>query len=116
MQQWFCPGGGRHAQVSLDPRPGGMYRIEMRGTSEAGEPLPTSVAEGVYTEVLAKEKLQFTWQDTWNPGNTSLVTVTFQDADAGTQVTVLHEKIVGDGKYEQGWARGLDEMTTILER
>ena len=76
-----------------------------------------SAAEGVYTDVVPNEQLQFTWKPTFNPGEESLVTVTFTDAPGGTEVTILHERISSDGcqGYGQGWAGSLEKLGALLE-
>ena len=117
MQQWFCPGERHCPLATLDVREGGAYRIEIHVNPGAELPPQMSVAEGVYTEIVPNEKLQFTWKASWNPGADSLVTVTFADAPGGTEVTILHERISGDGSqgYSQGWANCLEKLGVVLE-
>lgn len=119
VKQWFGP-TNRHCPVAiLDVREGGAYRLEVNTNDDAvlapGAPR-TSAAEGVYTEVVPNERLQFTWMPSWNPGEESLVTVTFADAQGGTEVTILHERISSDGcqGYGQGWAGSLQKLANLL--
>jgi uncharacterized protein YndB with AHSA1/START domain len=114
MQQWFCPKPGVVPSVALDAREGRAYRIEIPAGSCADHPTQNSIADGVYTEVVPNQKLQFTWRANWNPTDESLVTVTFADAQGGTEVTILHERIAGDGGYEQGWAKCLESLAAVV--
>lgn len=124
MKQWFNPGERVCASAELDPREGGAYRIDVVARPDAklnpGEPLHT-IAEGVYTEIVPNQKLQFTWKPSWNPGENSLVTVTFADAEGGTEVTILHERISDDGQersckgYASGWSSCLEQLGQLTE-
>jgi uncharacterized protein YndB with AHSA1/START domain len=118
MKQWFSSDKSCPPEVALDVREGGLYRIAVTGGGCSADAAKGSaglnVADGVYTEVVPNEKLQFTWRATWNPLDDSLVTVTFRDAEGGTQVTILHERITGDGGYEQGWTRCLTSIDELL--
>jgi len=71
---------------------------------------------GTYTEVVHLERLQFTMQASWNTGGPSLITVTFRDANGGTELTILHEKIPADmvHLYELGWASTLGKLDALF--
>ncbi|SEF93159.1 Uncharacterized conserved protein YndB, AHSA1/START domain [Bryocella elongata] len=119
VQKWFGPANRFCPLAVLDVREGGLFRIEAHAKPDAvlppGQPQVTC-AEGVYTEVLPGERLQFTWKPSWNPGEESLVTVTFRDADGGTEVTILHERISSDASqsYTMGWTGALEKMSVLL--
>ncbi|MDP9038970.1 MAG: SRPBCC domain-containing protein [Acidobacteriota bacterium] len=118
LSQWFGPEGFHVAGVEIDLRIGGTYRIEM--TQEA-DPEKRSVATGEYRQIVPNERLQFTWTGCWRAGETSLVTVTFRDADAtrnSTEVTILHEQIAAADStlgYERGWTGSLNKLGALLE-
>jgi len=114
MQQWFCPKPGVIPSVALDAREGGAYRIEIPSATCDDRAAQSSIADGVYTEIVPNQKLQFTWRANWNPSDDSLVTVTFADAEGGTEVTILHERIANDGGYEQGWAKCLEALDAVI--
>lgn len=120
MKQWFGPANRFCPLAELDVREGGAYRVEIH-TTPGAEPGPgchtVSTAEGIYTEVVPDQKLQFTWKANWSAGEESLVTVTFADAAEGTEVTILHERISSDGcqGYGQGWAGSLEKLGHLLE-
>ena len=50
LAQWWGPHGFTNPVRELDPRPGGRWRIVMRGPDAADHP-----AKGVYREVVAPE-------------------------------------------------------------
>jgi uncharacterized protein YndB with AHSA1/START domain len=113
LQQWFGGEGRCCPTAQLDVREGGFYRIEIQPTQDSSK---GATAEGVYTAVEPNERLQFTWHPSFNPGEESLVTVTFADANGGTEVTILHEKITSDGApgYTKGWSGSLEKLATLL--
>lgn len=120
-KQWFGPADRYCSFCSLDVREGGAYRFEVEpkpGIDPANVQGPRlAFAQGVYTEVVPQELLQFTWEPSWNPGESSLVTVTFRDVEGGTEVNVLHERISSDmaPNYTRGWNIALDKQVAVLE-
>jgi uncharacterized protein YndB with AHSA1/START domain len=78
MAQWF---GREH---TLDPRPGGLFRVEV----SAG-----AVASGHYIEVAAHRRVAFTWG--WEgrsdlPPGQSLVEIELVPQEGGTLVRLRH--------------------------
>ena len=70
--------------ATLDPAPGGTYRVSMRdGVQAAGE----------FVEVEPPRRLVFTWGWTHDhavaPGSTRVV-VTFHEEDGGTRIVLRH--------------------------
>jgi uncharacterized protein YndB with AHSA1/START domain len=123
LKKWFGTAEMYCPVASLDARVDGEYRVEMLPTPEAIAAKPEMAnrggsASGSYTKVIPNELLQFTWNPTWNPGELSLVTVLFEDARGGTQVTIRHERFTSEQSREghnNGWAGGLDKLTALLE-
>jgi uncharacterized protein YndB with AHSA1/START domain len=78
MVQWF---GRAH---TLDPRPGGVFRVELSGDA---------VARGTYTEVVPHRRVVFTWgwegRDDLPPGR-SLVEIELEPYEGGTLVRLRH--------------------------
>jgi uncharacterized protein YndB with AHSA1/START domain len=99
----------------VDPRVGGRYRIEMR--SPNGE---AHNVGGVYREVIANEKLVFTWA--WDAAppdepHESLVTVLFKPDGDGTLLTLTHEKLFDEASrqgHEHGWIGALDKLEKLV--
>ena len=72
------------------------------------------VLSGEYREVVEGEKLVFTWTVS-NEGE-SLVTVRLEPHGDGTQLTLTHERLSGDGSgVRQGWTGALDKLEAFLE-
>jgi uncharacterized protein YndB with AHSA1/START domain len=99
--QWM----GNHA--TLEPVPGGTYRIDMRdGVQAAGE----------FVEIDPPHRLVFTWGWTHDhavaPGSTRVV-VTFQEEDGGTRV-VLHHHDLPDQEQTDHHRKGWDMYLTRL--
>jgi len=99
--QWM----GSHA--TLDPVPGGAYRVTMRdGVQAAGE----------FVEIDPPRRLVFTWGWTHDhvvaPGSTRVV-VTFQEEDGGTRV-VLHHHDLPDEEQTDHHRKGWDMYLTRL--
>jgi uncharacterized protein YndB with AHSA1/START domain len=78
MARWF---GQQH---TLDPRPGGIFRVEVTGGK---------VARGAYTEVTPHRGTTFTWgwegRDHLPPGQ-SLVEIELLPKDSGTLLRLRH--------------------------
>src|SRR6185503_11395386 len=58
LKRWWCPEGFTPDTIEVDLRVGGAYRFGMR--SVAGGPL--MVVYGSFLEVVAPERLEYTWQ------------------------------------------------------
>ena len=113
LRQWFAPGDRKPEPVLLDVRPGGSYRITMRGEEDA----PTAIGE--YQEVIPGEKLVFTWSWDGDPSQPTLVTVTFKDAAGGTEVVLTHERFATAETCEHhrmGWQAIIDKLPAVFAR
>jgi uncharacterized protein YndB with AHSA1/START domain len=102
-------------RAAADPRVGGRYRIEMRD--------PTGEAHnvgGVYREIIANEKLVFTWAWDAAPPDTpheSLVTVLLKPDGDGTLLTLMHEHFFDDASRDghgKGWNGALDKLEKFV--
>lgn len=109
--------------AQLDAHEGGVYHIEMRGAldpAKAEQPNQantySTAAAGTYTKVVPNELLQFTWDPAWNPGELSLVTISFMDVRGGTQVTLRHERFASEQSrdgHNHGWSGALDKLEAM---
>jgi uncharacterized protein YndB with AHSA1/START domain len=120
MMKWMGPAGMQCPNAQLDVRAGGSYRIDMLNPSEAAAAKGTThvSATGKYTKVIPEELLQFTWIPSMNPGEHSLVTVSFKDAEGGTELTLVHENFLTDTSrdgHNNGWAGSIDKLTALLQ-
>jgi uncharacterized protein YndB with AHSA1/START domain len=121
MKQWFGPSNRNTTEINLDVREGGAYRIEMQIKPEFAEtvPQPLATVAGAYTKVVPNELLQFTWNPSWSAGEDSLVTVLFEDARGGTQVTIRHERFSTEQSrngHNSGWSGALDKLAAVCEQ
>lgn len=99
--QWM---GG---QATLEPVPGGTYRVGMRDGVEA---------VGEFVEIDPPHKVVFTWGWTRDfavaPGSTRVV-VTLREEDGGTRVVLRHFGLPDDEQREhhrKGWEMYLDRL------
>lgn len=117
LEQWFCPSADVALRVErCDPRPGGTYRFVFHFPD--GRAVPVI---GEFREVEPAHRLVFTW--TWEPpdpwaGIVTLVTVTFQRRDGGTQVDIHHAELATlemKTMHQSGWAATLVRLETKLD-
>jgi uncharacterized protein YndB with AHSA1/START domain len=115
MAQWWGPRGFTNPVCELDVRPGGVWRIVMRGPGGI-----EVCATGEYREVVAPERLVFTNNAMDMAGNLlleGLTTVTFADDGGKTRMT-LKTRAVGRvpqapqmlAGMEIGWSQSLDRL------
>jgi uncharacterized protein YndB with AHSA1/START domain len=120
---WWGIEGTTNPVCELDVRPGGRWRIDMRTT--AGTIYRNG---GVYLEVVANRRLVSTDESDPNapawrgsPPGDRLNTVTFEDADGGTRVTLRvqfrsvadHDLFVRAG-VKEGIGESLDRLARVL--
>ena len=95
-------------EAMLDPRPGGLYRVNVTGTQ---------VARGEYLEVSPNERVVFTWgwegPESAVPPGTSTVEITLRPEGSKTVVRLEHRdfasKEIATGHIE-GWDHFLDRL------
>jgi uncharacterized protein YndB with AHSA1/START domain len=108
VMRWMGPEGVEVLSAACDARVGGRYRWVMR--SPDGE---THDVSGVYREVVANEKLVFTWAWKSTPERESLVTVTLRPDGGGTLLTLTHEQFFDEtarDHHQHGWIGSLDKL------
>jgi uncharacterized protein YndB with AHSA1/START domain len=115
IKRWMGPGETVTQRAETDLRIGGRYHIEMR--------LPNGNAHGVggvYREIVADEKLVFTWSWDATPPDTpheSLVTILLKPDNGGTLLTVIHERLFDDESRDghgRGWEGALDKLEKFV--
>jgi uncharacterized protein YndB with AHSA1/START domain len=93
--------------ATLDPQPGGVYRVNVTGSD---------VARGEYLEVVPNERVVFTWgwEDESNPvrPGSSTVEVTFEPDGRATIVRLRHFGLPGgpEDPHAQGWEHYLARL------
>jgi uncharacterized protein YndB with AHSA1/START domain len=117
--KWWGPADHIVSEVVLDAQEGGALSFRDDALPHASVPpgFPRSMTgSGVYTQVVPRERLQFTMKASWNPEEASLITVVFHDAEGGTEITILHEKIAADTVhlFDAGWASTLGKLEALF--
>jgi uncharacterized protein YndB with AHSA1/START domain len=96
----------------LDPRPGGIYQVNVTGTA---------IARGEYLEVVPYTRIVFTWG--WldeghpvPPGSTT-VEVSLEPVGNGTRVRLRHSGLTGEAalQHTEGWEHFLPRLAAAAE-
>lgn len=113
LRQWSCPVGMTVADVHVDLRVGGSYRVAMQSPEEDAP----NVAYGTYRVVEPPARLVYTWQ--WEGGEMgeTLVTVEFHDRGGETEVVLVHELFPAPDVrdlHQEGWVSCLEHLAHAL--
>ena len=115
-EQWQgAPEGFTVTFAEADIRVGGSFKLCMRSPEGVDHWL-----QGRYLRVVKPELLEFThcWLDSdGQPGQETLVTITFADRGKGTELTLRQRGFSSAGSrngHELGWTSTLDRLTTYL--
>ena len=115
LAKWFGPKGFTATILENDARTGGAYHFRMRNPNFDQD------WRGTYREVLAPERLVFTWPRTArHPEVTNtIVTVTFDDLGGDkTRLTLRHatfDTIQQRDDHNGGWNSALDRLAELVE-
>jgi uncharacterized protein YndB with AHSA1/START domain len=117
IARWIGPRSIKAEVVKMDARPGGSYRIRMHG--ESGD---VYIVGGVYREVVAPERLVFTWR--WEEdghghrmGHESVVEITCRAVGRKTEMTLRHgrfETRESRDNHDRGWSGSFDKLAEVL--
>ena len=99
-------------RAELDPRPGGIYRVDINGRD---------VARGEYLEVLPYSRIVFTWG--WEgegsplPPGSSTVEISLTPEAEGTRVRLRHTGLPAELKtaHAEGWDHFLPRLIPAAE-
>jgi uncharacterized protein YndB with AHSA1/START domain len=119
LVRWWGPHGFSLPYCKMELKPGGSFRCTMLSPEGTEHRLSC-----VYREIVAPEKLSFTW--TWideedQPGPETLVTVLLEEAgDQGAQTKLtLHQAIFESdtacAAHGDGWSQSLDRLVAYVE-
>lgn len=112
MTEWFAPMAVKPAEVTINFEVQGRYGILMvMGEQEIR-------IEGEFREITVNEKIIFTWRCTAFPEPETMVTVSFKEIEEGTEVSVVHEKLLNEESragHSQGWVGCLGALRSYLE-
>src|ERR1700722_14362786 len=112
VKHWMGSGDSKALRVETDPRSGGRFRWVMLAPN--GEEHDVG---GVYREVIANEKLVFTWAWKSTPERQSLVTVLIKPDGDGSLLTLTHEQFFDEDardRHQGGWNSALDKMQQMF--
>jgi uncharacterized protein YndB with AHSA1/START domain len=108
IMRWWGTKDATTLRAQTDLRPGGRFAIGFR--TPDGEEHDVG---GVYREVIANQKLVFTWAWRTTPQRESLVTISLKPDGDGTWLTLRHEQFFDEtarDNHQSGWAASLDRL------
>ena len=109
LSVWMCPGDVERADVEIDFRVGGRFRIVMHGEQDY-------VQHGEYLEIEPPKRLSFTWVSDFVPAEESRTRVKLSFEAIGTGRTLLrlvHEALP-DKLHETAYAIACDIVAADL--
>ena len=115
LVRWWGPKDFTVPEYKMDVRPGGAWRTVM--LSPDGERHPV---QGVFREIVAPERLVFTWaweDEHGKPGHETLVAVEFRARGDKTELTLTHsvfESAKSRDAHKSGWSSTLDCLAEHL--
>lgn len=117
IAEWYHPGPMTTQVDAWEAQPGGTLDITMIAPDEM-ELEPDDPGRyrnvGTFREVVENERIEHTWRWVGGPDEAeSLVTVTFDEAEDGTEVVLEHTKLAGRGSVEdhaEGWQGCLENL------
>ncbi len=113
VAQWWGMRESTTVVEELDARPGGRWRFVSReadGTEHA--------FRGVYREVVAPERIAWTFEWEGMPGHVSAETMDFEDLGGRTRIvatSIFHTQEERDGMIESGMEGGMNETFERLD-
>jgi uncharacterized protein YndB with AHSA1/START domain len=117
MAKWFGPQGFTSTVLRNELRPGGAYRIHMRGPE--GDDHWT---QGIYREIDEPQRLVMvgSWADAQgNPTRPeATLTLTFEDLGGKTKMTLhqtLFESVTARNEHQRGWSSGFERLAEYLK-
>jgi uncharacterized protein YndB with AHSA1/START domain len=112
IPRWWGPRYLTTTIDKMDVRPGGAWRFVSRGPDGS-----EFAFHGVYREIVKPNRLSWTFEFEGMPGHISVDTVTFEELDGRTKVTVtslFESKADRDGMVASGMESGATESTERL--
>jgi uncharacterized protein YndB with AHSA1/START domain len=98
--------------AEIDPRPGGLVRIDPNGRD---------VICGTVLEIVRPTKIAFTWgwerRDSRVPAGSSVVEITLEPIGSSTRLTLVHKKLPHDMRdgHDAGWTHYLGRLKIVAE-
>ena len=118
LMQWFAPGPMRPESARVDLRQAGGFRLAMAGPSPRSGQEMNITFTGTYQKIVQDELLSFSWEVEGDPGEPTLVTIEFKDAEGGTEIALTHERIPNTdllNRNRLGWGSLLEKLAKLCE-
>ena len=120
LARWLAPGEpAKVIESAVDLKVGGAYRIRMVGVMNGIS--YDVVAAGTYIKIVPNESLSFTWtfldESRRSSVGDSVVTVILRPSPAGTELTLIHEKLATSearSGHEWGWINCMEKLDTVI--
>jgi uncharacterized protein YndB with AHSA1/START domain len=115
LVRWLGPRGFHGHSAQLDLRPGGAWRAAIRSPEGRDH-----VMQGVYREILADERLVFTFAwlgEDGAPGHQTLVTIGLAAEGPRTRMTfhqAVFETVESRDAHLGGWSSCLDRLVEAV--
>jgi uncharacterized protein YndB with AHSA1/START domain len=117
LVKWWAPDGYETCIDALDVRPGGRWRIILRGADGA-----LVAMSGIYRVVEPPRRLALTWA--WEDaagtrGHETEVAVNFESAPGGTRLVLVQQHFESKpacDNHHRGWSASLDRISAIAGR
>lgn len=113
LREFIGPGDASTAEVEIDPRVGGHFRIIMRRDDSAVEHI------GEYRTIEPPHRLVFTWQSPNTQDRPTLVTIECTPHEDGTRFVLIHEQLPSDEaveRHKQGWTIRVEKLAAVVRR
>ncbi len=113
MSQWFCPGDVQTANVQIDARVGGKFRIVMRKPGEDTD------HTGEYKIIDRPSKLAFTWSSNYTDNQPTPVTIEFFDRGKQCELVLTHERFPRldlVAPHQGGWTSIVEKLDAFLAK
>lgn len=113
LKRWHAPVDATVVHVEVDFRVGGRYLVHMQGADGTMHRV-----SGVYREIVAPERLVFTWRWAHEPPEAeTMVTVEFHAHGANTDVVLTHEgfaSAASQAGHEAGWNSIFEKLDAAM--
>ena len=123
LRRWLAPGDAEVARAEVDERVGGRFRIWQSHDDQSIGGFDAEIVE-----LVPAERIVFNWgfvgpdRDA-GPVFDSTLTVTFDDADGGRRMTLVHERLDGlaaalpdvAANVAPGWENVIDKLVASLQ-
>jgi uncharacterized protein YndB with AHSA1/START domain len=112
LTKWMGPGNVTCVKFECDLCIGGQYEMHMQTDDEG-----LVIAYGEYKEIEINKKLSFTWSWQHNEVEDTLVTISFNETNSGTELILEHFNLPNQEmseRHEMGWNGCIEKLEQFL--